>query len=267
MTATNSVFQLDTGKGWTRGLPNMLSAELRAWFRTRRWWSQILIWAAVVNLAVGATATAINEPATLVLVVTFSSLLGVAAPIGVAILMQGALVGEKRSGTGAWVLSKPVSRRAFVVAKLVASILGVTVTIVLAQGLIAYLIIWTTQGTALPPLQYLGGLGVELLSLVFYIALGLMLGALFAHPGPVVAIPLAFLFGQQMVLNLMPKLAPTLVKVLPWLLTMPNGNGSSIALAVMLGEHLPTYLPIVTTLVASVLFVAIALWAFEREEL
>jgi ABC-type transport system involved in multi-copper enzyme maturation permease subunit len=39
-------------------------------------------------------------------------------PIGVAVLAQGAIVGEKQSGTAAWVLSKPVSRSAFILAKL-----------------------------------------------------------------------------------------------------------------------------------------------------
>lgn len=51
--------------------------------------------------------------------------------------------------------------------------------------------------------------------------------ALFAHAAPVVAIPLAFLFGQQMV----PGLAPKLIKVLPWVLTIPPNNSDTPSIA------------------------------------
>jgi hypothetical protein len=49
---------------------------------------------------------------------------------------------------------------------------------------------------------------------------------------------------------------------------MPPNNSSapSIAGAVMLGTQPPTYLPIATTLAVSMLFIAVALWAFQREE-
>jgi hypothetical protein len=40
-----------------------------------------------------------------------------------------------------------------------------------------------------------------------------------------------------------------------------------MAEGVMMGTQPPTYLPIATTLAASMLFVAVALWAFQREEL
>ena len=35
-----------TQTGWSRGLANVLHGELYTWFATRRWWVQILIWAA-----------------------------------------------------------------------------------------------------------------------------------------------------------------------------------------------------------------------------
>ena len=68
--------------------------------------------------------------------------------IGGVILVQGALVGEKRSGTAAWVLSKPISRPAFFLAKLIANAIGTLVTITLAQGLIGYLVIYLGLDTA-----------------------------------------------------------------------------------------------------------------------
>jgi ABC-2 type transport system permease protein len=186
------------------------------------------------------------------------------ATIGVCILMQGSIVGEKQSGTAAWILSKPVSRSAFVLAKLVANTAGIAAAIVLAQGLIAYLIILVATGTALPPLGYLGGLGVELVHLLFYITLTLMLGAAFRRRGPVIAIPLVFLFAQQLVLGVFPALA----RVLPWTLTVPLDDSKylSVAMSLMTGSEPLSYLPLATTLGACAAFVAIALWVFQRLE-
>ena len=130
------------GSGWSRGLNNVLRGELKGWFSTRRWWVQIIIWAACVNLilfimALTTPKDQISMDTTLML---FNIFMGIAGPIGVSIRMQTVVVGEKRSGTAAWVLSKPVSRIAFILAKLIANSAGIAVTMVLAQGLIAYLI-------------------------------------------------------------------------------------------------------------------------------
>jgi ABC-2 type transport system permease protein len=261
MTVGNSVFQMKEGFGWSRGLDNLLDAELGRWFGTRRWWGQILIWAAIINLSLFCVAISEESGGSAELALFFNMLLGFFPAMGVCILMQGSIVGEKQSGTAVWVLSKPTSRSAFILAKLVANTVGVALTIVLAQGLIAYLIIYLGSGTALSPLGFLGGLSVQLIHLLFYITLTLMLGAAFNRRGPVIAIPFVFLFAQQMLLD-----SPALSSVLPATLMAPLEDYPSVAAAVMTGSEPLSYLPPVTTLGASVLFVAIALWIFERVE-
>lgn len=264
MTAGNSVFQLREGAGWSRGLDNLLGAELGRWFRTRKWWVQILIWAALINLILFVVAISEEDGGGTELVMLFNVFLGVFATFGVCILMQGSIVGEKQSGTAAWVLSQPVSRPAFILAKLIANTVGVAVTIVLAQGLIAYLLIRLGSGSALPLVGFLGGLGVHLIHLLFYLTFTLMLGTAFRRRGPVIAIPLVFLFAQQLLLGIF----PTLANVLPWTLTVPLDNSvfPSVAAALMTGVEPLSYLPLATTLGASVLFVAFALWIFGRQE-
>jgi ABC-2 type transport system permease protein len=264
MTTGNSVFQLREGTGWSRGLDNLLGIELGRWYRTKKWWLQILIWAALVNLILFFMILNGEEAGSTGLAVTFTILLSVFATFGVCILMQGVLVGEKQSGTAAWVLSRPVSRPAFVLAKLIANTVGIAVTIVLVQGLIAYLIIYWGSGTALAPLRFLGGLGILLVHLFFYITFTLMLGAAFSRRGPVIAIPLVFLFVQELLLGIF----PVLVHVLPCTLSVPPDSGEypSLALALMTGTEPLTYLPLATTLGASILFVAVALWIFQRIE-
>jgi ABC-2 type transport system permease protein len=264
MSTGNSAFQLRRGTGWSRGLDNLLRAELGGWFGTRRWWVQILVWAAIINLILLMVAISEESGDSSEATMLFNIFLGLFAAVGVCIIMQGSVVGEKQSGTAAWVLSKPVSRAAFILAKVVANVVGVAVTIVLAQGLIAYLIITFSSGTALPPLGFLAGLGVHLVNLFFYLALTLMLGAFLNHRGPVIAIPLVFLFGQQWLLGLV----PALVNVLPWALTVPpnNSDAPSVAMALMMGGEPLSYLPLAVTLGAGVLFAAASLWAFERIE-
>ena len=63
---------------------------------------------------------------------------GIFAAGGVVVFAQDALIGEKRSGTAAWLLSKPVSRTAFLTAKLAADAIGILVTFVIVQGVIGY---------------------------------------------------------------------------------------------------------------------------------
>ena len=56
--------------------------------------------------------------------------------IGVIVTVQGAIVGEKELGTAAWVISKPVSRASFIVAKLVGHGVGFLVTALVVPAVV-----------------------------------------------------------------------------------------------------------------------------------
>lgn len=254
------------GAGWTRGLSNVLRGELKSWFSTRRWWVQIIIWAASVNLIFFIVALANSEGSvpmdtTLML---FHIFMGLAGPIGVSILMQTVIVGEKHSGTAAWVLSKPVSRIAFVIAKLVANGTGIGVTMILAQGLIAYLISTLMLDFHPSVPGFLAALGVHFVNILFYLTLTLMLGTMFDHTGPVVGIPIAFLFAQNISLSFF----PALVRYIPWTLAI-SANGAanpSIAMNLMADIAVPSFMPLYIAVAAIVLFVGMALWIFHSQE-
>jgi ABC-2 type transport system permease protein len=275
MATGNSAMELRTGSGWSRGLDTMLRGELKHWFGTRRWWVQILIWAAAVNLIfmmvafstkrlvdAGEAAPGMGRLESLMI---FNIFMGLAGPVGVSILMQGAVVGEKRSGTAAWVLSKPASRTSFVLSKLLGNSVGVTLTMVVAQGVIAYLIAGLVLDLWLPVPSFAAGMGVHLVNIFFYLTMTLMLGAMLSQIAPVIGIPLAFLFAQNQVASFY----PAILKVLPWTLAIPSGGpgDQSVAAALIAGEAVPPLLPVYTTLAASAVFVAVALWVFRRQEL
>jgi ABC-2 type transport system permease protein len=267
MATGNSMMQLVTGSGWSRGLENALRGELRRWFSTRTWWVQILIWTASINVIffMVAISTRGTQASVEEAMMIFNIFMGLVGPIGVSIVMQSVVVGEKRAGTASWLLSKPVSRVSFILSKLIANTAGIAATMVLAQGIIAYLIaavlLHITPGVP----GYLASLGVHMANIFFYLTMTLMLGAIFEHPGPVIGIPLAFLFSQ----NFLGSAIPGIIKMMPWVLAIPlNGsNEPSLASALMSGVHLPPFLPLYTTLAASVVFVIVALLVFQKQEL
>lgn len=268
--------------GCFNGLRNMFKRENRQWFGTWQWLAQAGIWLAIINgilatimlaapkieaaeaearlnarEAAGATA-AVAETGLMVFFI-FS---GLAAGAGVVIIAQDALIGEKHSGTAAWVLSKPVSRLAFILSKLGADALGVLVCMVLIQGGAAYIIYRAGTGIALGVPHFLGALGLVYLTLLFYLSLTYMLGTLFRSRGPVIGIPLLLVFG-----NSFSNMLPFLGKVLPWNLVMDLGpEQPALAVSLAQGLPLPTITPIVCTAALSLVFIAIALWRFSREE-
>src|SRR5512141_1816913 len=137
-------FQLVEEKGWRRGLGNLLQGEYSAWFRSSRWWKHLAMWFSIINgmmaLMIIATTEAAKDgndgPPILFMYGIFG---GMFVAFGVMIIMQRVLVREKRSGTAAWVLSKPVTRTAFVVSRLVVNSIAILLTAVIVPGVILYI--------------------------------------------------------------------------------------------------------------------------------
>ncbi|MCP5098450.1 MAG: ABC transporter permease subunit [Chloroflexi bacterium] len=262
MMTTNNTFQLVNERGWRRGLGNLLRAEMGTWWKTSSWWVQALIWVGVVNVSIASViwGSAKNAPEGLALFALFSCLF---PTIAIIVILQDAIIGEKELGTAAWVLSKPVSRTAFVVAKLIAHSLGVLVTMTLLPGLVAYIQISLAGGTWLNPLNFIAGLGVIWLYQLFFLTLTLMLGVLNDQRAAVIGIPLALAFGTQLLIGMV----PALQFVLPWRLAVGAENETlSVIESVILGTAPFSWLPVVAVAAFVVGFTAVAIHQFQREE-
>ena len=260
--AANESFQLVNERGWRRGLGNLLNAEMGAWWKTNTWWIQALIWVSVVNISIASIVWGSSNNALegLSLYVLFSCLF---PTIAIIIILQDAIIGEKESGTAAWVLSKPVSRTAFVVAKLIAHSVGVLVTMTLLPGLVAYLQMSLAGDAWLNPLTFLGGMGIAWLYQMFFLTLTLMLGVLFAQRAAVIGIPLALAFGTQLLIGAV----PTLQYVLPWRLAVGIENETlSVIESVILGQAPFSWWPVVSVAGCVVVFTAVAIHQFRKEE-
>jgi ABC-2 type transport system permease protein len=260
----NSAFELVNERGWRRGLDGMLGSELTRWWKTRMWWVQCLIWVGLAGFMLSAILFSTPErPPADEVAVLYAIFAGLFPSVGVVIIMQGAVVGEKKSGTAAWVLSKPVTRPAFMLSKVIANSLGVLATMVVLPGVVSYALSAVATRTPWNLLGFLAAMGVIFLSHFFFLSLTLMLGTLFNSRGPVIGIALALLLMQQNLVGWLPFLR----YVLPWKLIIPVGEQlDAVAPCLLVGSH--NYSPSLIAVVAleSLLFLLIGLWRFSREE-
>ena len=259
---TNNTLQLVNEQGWRRGLRNLLRAEMGGWWQTNSWWVQTLIWVSVVNMSIASTiwGAAADAPAGIALYALFACLF---PTIAIIIILQDAIIGERESGSAAWIMSKPVSRTAFVVAKLIAHSAGVLVTMTLLPGLVAYLQMSLAGDTWLNPLNFAAGMGIVWLYQMFFLTLTLMLGVLFAQRAAVIGIPLAFAFGAQLLISALPPLQ----YLLPWRLAVGAENETlSVIESVILGQTPFSWWPLVVVAGCVVVFTAVAIYQFRKEE-
>ncbi len=276
MMSQNESFDVIAKTGYTRGFRNLFLAEMGRWKRTKSWWLQTLLWVMIINLLMifpvlgliyGEEGGDVFTPAEIMeQAVFFYIIFSMITVYGVIVIMQNVIVGEKKSGTAAWILSKPVSRFAYISSKLLSNSFGILLSMIIIPGVIAFvelLFIKELSGWqgSIAPLNFLLGLGLLALNIMFYVTLVLMLGTVFADSARVLGISLGLNLGVFM-------LSPMLgfQDFTPFPLTMPVGEGTlPIAGMAILGESF-IMTPIIITAVASIIFTVVAFWRFPQNE-
>lgn len=264
LSTTNPALQSITGHGKRRGFANLLRNENRMWWGTRKWLVHLVLWLIVLNgliLLIGLTeGRETNNPVPIyeTLIQVFFQIGAFATAIGVVTTAQGAIVREKQLGTAAWILSKPVSRSAFVLAKFLAYAVSFVSLAIVVPSAIFYGQSLVLAGRAPELAPFLAGVGIMVLHTLFYLALTLLLGTLFNTRGPIGGIAMGVLFVGFLPPSLVPQIA---MLALPWTL-----KDSAVGLA--LGSALPAVwpVPVVATALWIILFLGVALWRFGREE-
>jgi ABC-2 type transport system permease protein len=257
-------------KGWKRGLSNLLQGEYSAWFKSSRWWKHLILWFSAINLMMGimliATIEAAKDgsegPPILHMYGIFGAMF---VAIGVMIIMQRVLIAEKQSGTAAWVLSKPVTRTAFVISRLVVNSIAILFTSVIVPGVILYITLGLFSDIGwLSPFGFIAALLMVALHTFYWIALVLMLGTLSESSSVVIAVPMTLFFIFWMANDLI----PGLIYISPILLAFSPAPDQINALSVsfMTGEPVSTWLPLISTLVFSATFIFVAIRRFNRQE-
>ena len=178
--------------------------------------------------------------------------------IGTVILAQDLIIGEKQSGVAEWLLSKPVTRRAYVLAKVAANALAVFALLVGLPSVVAYGMLSLRMGAPFPLMPFLSATGIMAVHTLFYLTLTLMLGTIFSNRGPILGIALGSVLGGGMLGNLV----KPLLYVTPWML--PN-----VAVLTATGQAISAETGIaslVATVLWSVVFIFVAFVKFEKME-
>jgi ABC-2 type transport system permease protein len=274
--AANSKLQRVNEWSGLRGFANLFHKEHRAWWCTHRWWINALIWTFSLGglttfilfgpkeQATQATETGLPDAVGLIAYVLSQGLsiffeFGMPMlAIGTAVLTQDLIIGEKHSGVMDWLLSKPVVRRSYVLAKLAANSLAVQVLLVGLPSVMVYGMLSLRVGAPIPMGPFLSAVGIMAIHTLFYLTLTLMLGTVFNNRGPILGIALGSVLGG----GILGGFIKPLLFVTPWIL--PKAAWSIAA-----GQALPTEIglaSLVATALWSLVFILVALWKIEKTE-
>lgn len=273
--ATNLELQRVNEWSAMRGFANLFHKENRAWWGTRRWWVNALVWAVILcgltanMLFVPTIASLADEgeiaraggltPYVLQMGLSVFFEFGLSAlAIGAVVLSQDLILGEKQNGTAEWLLSKPVTRRAYILAKAAANGLALLVLLVSLPSLLAYGMFSVRLGAPYPWQPFLSAVGIMALHTVFYLTLTLALGTIFNNRSIVLALGLGSALGG----NLLGGFLKPLLPVTPWML---NKTASLTASARAIPFEVGTA-PLIATTLWCVVLVIVALVKFERTE-
>ena len=257
--AQNDVFKLHNPTGRLGGLSNLLQAEFSRW-RTWDWYIMALIWVGVIGVStVGMFLSPDTAATEIILVMGF--MIGMFPVIAVVIVMQDEIVSHRETGTIAWLLSKPVTRPSFILSKLISNIVGVVISMVIIPGIVVYLEFVFLKGMIISPIQFILGFSLVAINLIFYLCLTLMLGTVFEQRGGIIAIPLTLCLGYTIIMNLAAQ-----IPIHPMSMFFPAGSDVSLFGSLILGTPLDSILPIISTILFIIVFVAISLWKFNQEE-
>lgn len=272
--SANIEFQQVQEWTWLRGFTNLYRKETQVWWRTRRWWVNVLLWIGILG---GLTANILFVPTFLNLAgpeqiaqaggeIPFLVLQGLGllfevgsqlVCMGVVALCMDLVIDEKRNGVSEWLLSKPVQRRAYILAKVVAHLAHILLFLVALPAAAVYGLISIRASALYPSLPFLAGLGIMALNVLFYVTLTILLGVLFNSRAPVLGIAFGSLIGGTII----GRFIEPLLYITPWML--PKISTLIASSQQVPGELL--WLPVVFTALGSLVFVLAAVYQFDRE--
>lgn len=273
--AANMEFICVKEKAHLRGLTNLIHKENGAWWKTRRWWINALIWPLILG---GLVANMLLVSSTFNLELTDEVIaaggrnayvisLGLsvffefgiqAIAIGIIILSHDLLVGEKQNGVAEWILSKPVSRRAYILSKLLVNAVYILLFLIFIPAIATYSLLSYKLGALFPILPFTYGISIMILHSLFYLTFVMMLGTFFNARGGILGISLGFLLGSSLITSL----------IKPLLYITP-ASLSKLAALVAGNQAVPSHLlwpPLVSTIIWCLIFVFVARSKFERTE-
>ena len=136
---SNEKIEEKLSTNWTRGFDNQFRIELSRWFKGKRFVIHLLLWCGTTNGLIQLLWIQNPHVETYLPIMLFSMLVGLVPSIGIIILMQESIAGEIKSGTASWILSKPISRESYILAKWLGNSIGAIVTMIIIPSIIFHL--------------------------------------------------------------------------------------------------------------------------------
>ena len=251
-------------ESWKRGYTNLFDAELGSWFKTRRWVNHSLIWLFAIDFililtTLGSSTGKASALDTWFLYSIFSSIWTI---FGCIVVASSTVVGEKNNGIASWILSKPVSRKMYLLSKYVSIAIGMLITMVVIPGVFTYLFIGLWSGYWINPLNFVAALGVIYISLMFFMSFTFMLGTYLSKQNQVIGGGIMMIF---IILNLA-GLIPYSSWFIPMNVSIPYNNSSSVVYGLLSSSYQSLY-PVLLCVIYISLFVLLSIRRFEKEDL
>ena len=254
---------------FSRGV-NLFQTEQKTWWKTRRWWIHGLLWSLVMGGMTGLILFVFpslrgdggevliqSSPVTEAVGFVFGSMAPLLAG-AVMVLFQGSLVQERNNGVAAWILSKPVERSSYFLAKVFSGVVIVGV-VILFLPLSVTRILFQFSGEELFSFSaYAGAAALLYFFLIFHLALVLFLGTIMNSEGAVGGTGIFLMLAFTVAIELVPGLRP----LMPW--SLPGA-----AVMVVNGLSLVDWwvLSLGVTLILTVTLLVLALGRFCKEEI
>jgi ABC-2 type transport system permease protein len=275
MTANLELQRVNERKG-LRGFANLRRKESQSWWGTSRWWINALLWTVLLCGLTAIMLFASNDEVTqateaeiaqaggliaYILSIGLSVFFEFGAPmlaIGTVILAQDLIIGEKQSGVAEWLLSKPVTRRAYVLAKVAANAPPLLILLVGLPSALVYGMLSLRIDALFPLATFLSAVGIVTVHTLFYFTLTLMLGTIFNNRAPILGIALGSVLGG----GILGGFIEPLFYVTPWMLP-------KVAWLTATSQMIPAEIGIaalVASLLWCVVFVFVTLAKFEKME-
>lgn len=260
--ATEIIEQMED-KGWRSGLFNLIKKNTVSDRGRRFWATQILLWT-LLTTGVASLILFFPMPDELLdgtaqsvsALMTFFTITGGVVALFLPVFIQGVIVDEVQSGTASWVASKPISRTAFILAKLIANSLAFILIIVVLQGIIAYPI-FVFSGAPVEIGRFIIASNILILVVLYFISFSIMLGAVFNKRSIAMGGPIGLFFGGQILSGFVPQISNFLPLIL-----------SDYASIIALGYSATNAIfPIIACSLQVVIFIGLAIWSFKRREL
>lgn len=259
---TTELLQRTNTEPWYAGMKNLINRELYLERSKIYWLQQLVIWTLLSNglaVLIFALPTTMLEgagPIQFIALGAFFNALVFLFAIFIPVMLQGIVIDEKLSGTTAWILSKPVSKKAYLLSKLVASILAIVGVSVVIQGIIAYGL-FSLLGQTIPTIGFIANLGLTGITVIYFASMTIMFGTLTISRGKVLAAALGISLGVQIMANF-----------LPWILYVIPYSLPLIGMGLIMGTPVAGLEVMLLSAIAQIfIFSLIALFVFDRTEL